>query len=95
MLYEVITRDALADAPGEGRGALAVEVAFEAMADRLVQEDAGPAGAEHHGHLARRGVDRGEVDLGLTHRRVDRVLPRVGGDEAVVGLASAAAERFV
>jgi hypothetical protein len=34
----------LADAAGEGRGALAVEVALQAVADGLVQQDAGPAG---------------------------------------------------
>src|SRR5271156_1704290 len=33
---------------GKGRGLLAVEVAFEAVAHGLVQHHAGPAGAEHH-----------------------------------------------
>jgi hypothetical protein len=36
-------RDALADAAAERRRALAVEVAFEPVADRLVQQDARPA----------------------------------------------------
>ncbi len=36
--------DALADLAGEGRRALAVEIAFEAMADSFVQQHAGPAG---------------------------------------------------
>jgi hypothetical protein len=44
----------LADATREGRGALAIEVALQAVADRLVQQDAGPARAEYHGHRARR-----------------------------------------
>ena len=35
--------DPLAEQAGEGRGLLAVEVALEAVADRLVQQDAGPA----------------------------------------------------
>ena len=48
--------DALADAAGEGAGALAVEIAFEAVADGLVQQDARPAGAEHDGHRAGRRV---------------------------------------
>ena len=47
-------RDPLADPAGESRRALAVEIALEAVADRLVQQHAGPAGAEHHRHLARR-----------------------------------------
>ena len=36
-------RDALADAAGERARALAVEVALKSMADRFVQQDAGPA----------------------------------------------------
>ena len=46
-------RHALADAAGERGGALAVEVALQAVADRLVQQDAGPAGAQHDRHRAR------------------------------------------
>jgi hypothetical protein len=49
-----LARDALADQAGEGARLLAVEVAFQPVADRLVQQDAGPARAEHHGHLAGR-----------------------------------------
>src|SRR5690606_11682455 len=49
-------RHALAHAPGVGAGALAVEVALQAMADRFVQQHAGPAAAEHHRHHAGRGV---------------------------------------
>jgi len=37
-------RDFVSDLPGEGGGALAVEVALQAVADRLVQENARPAG---------------------------------------------------
>src|SRR3546814_3373654 len=37
-----------------GGAALAVEIAFETMADRFVEQHAGPAGAEYHGHFARR-----------------------------------------
>src|SRR5690606_41219918 len=59
----------LADAPREHRGALAVEVALEAVANGLVEQHARPARPEHDGHLARgrgarfeigeRGVDGG------------------------------------
>jgi hypothetical protein len=42
-----------ADAAGEGRTALAVEIAFQAVTDRLVQQDAGPARAEDDRHRAR------------------------------------------
>ena len=36
--------DALPKAPGEGARLLAVEIAFQAMPDRLVQQDAGQPG---------------------------------------------------
>ena len=45
------------------------------MADRLVQQDAGPAGAEHHLHLARRGGDAVEVQKRLAQRLVGGTSP--------------------
>jgi hypothetical protein len=57
--------------PGKGDCALAVEVAFQPVADRLVQQDAVPAGAQHHVHLAGRAGDRVEVDQRLAQRLVD------------------------
>ena len=39
---------------GEGGSAFAVEVGLQAVANGFVQQDAGPAGAEHHLHLAGR-----------------------------------------
>ena len=62
-------------APAERRGLLAVEVALQAVADRLVQQDAGPARPEDHGHLAGRRVDRVQVHQRLAQRLVDRALP--------------------
>ncbi len=61
------------------------------MADRFVQHDAGPAGAEHHVHLAGRRRQGVEVGQRLSHRPVDSVLPRIGDDEALVALAAAVA----
>jgi hypothetical protein len=40
--------------PAKAELPLRLKSPFEAVADRLVQQDAGPAGAEHHGHLAGR-----------------------------------------
>ena len=59
---------ALANAPGVDTGALAVEVAFQAMADRLVQQHAGPAWPQHHRHHPGRGRDRLQVHQGLAQR---------------------------
>ena len=57
--------DLLADAAAEGRDALAIEIGFEAVADGFVQQDAGPAGPEHHGHFAGRRFDRAQLHDGL------------------------------
>ena len=40
--------DAAAHEPGKGRRALAVEIAFQAMADGFMQQDAGPARTQEH-----------------------------------------------
>jgi len=66
---------ALAHEAGEGRGLLAVEIAFEPVADRLVQQDAGPAWPEDHLHFAGGRGDRIQIDEGLAHGFVDAVLP--------------------
>jgi hypothetical protein len=89
---DAFCRDTLADAPGKGRTALAVEVAFESMADGFVQQDAGPAGAQHHGHFAGRGGPGGEVDAGLMHGTF-RIVPQHGVGEVGIVKASAAAGR--
>ena len=81
--------DPLADPAGEGRRALAVEVAFEPVADRLVEQHAGPAGAEHDLHLARRGGDRFEIGQRLGERDVDRPAPRRLLEQAVIEVAPA------
>ncbi len=86
-------RDALAHQAGEGGGLLAVEVAFEAVADRLVQHHAGPAGAEHDVHFAGGRGDRFEIDQRLAHRFVDRVLPALRLDETLIAFAAAEAVR--
>ena len=58
----------LPDQPGEGRGLLAVEVGFEAVAHRLMQQDAGPAGPEDHFHFAGRGGQLRQVAGSLRAR---------------------------
>ncbi|MNQ20466.1 hypothetical protein D3C85_335550 [compost metagenome] len=60
--------DLLAHAPAVGGTALAIEVAFQAMADRLVQQHPGPAGAHHHRQGAGRRGNRLEIDQGLAQR---------------------------
>ena len=63
--------DLLADEPGKRRRLLAIEIRFEAMADRFVQKDAGPAGAKNDFHRAGRGVDRAKLE-----NRLPRTFPR-------------------
>ena len=83
--------DLLAHQAGEGRGLLAVEIAFEPVADRFVQHDAGPAGAEHDIHFAGRRRDRFEIDQRLAHRVVGGAAPVLRFDEALIAFAAAIA----
>src|SRR5262249_56912600 len=77
----------------KGRHALAVEIAFQAVADRFVQENARPAGAQHDGHRSRRGLDRGELEAGLARRLAREALPALVFQEPVEGHTAAAAVR--
>ncbi len=83
-------RDLLADAPRERRATLAVEVPLEAVADRLVEQDARPAGAEHHRHGAGRGRIGAEVHARLMHRLAGVVVQAVVAEPAVVVTPAAA-----
>ena len=82
--------DPLADAAGEGGGALAVEIALEAVADGFVQQDAGPAGAEHHGHGAGGGRTGVQVGDRLVHRLPGVALQHFFAEIAVVVAAATA-----
>ena len=73
--------DTLADAPRERRGALAIEVAFQAVANGFVQQDAGPARAENHGHETRRRGNRIQIHQRLAHRLARERDRFVGGHE--------------
>ena len=84
--------DPLADLAGESARALAVEIAFEAVADRFVQQHAGPAGAEQYGHFASRGGNAFQIDQGLGQSRVDRAIPSFGLEQVVVQPPSTHAE---
>ena len=55
-------RDAFADAPAVERRAAPVEIAFEPVADGLVQQHAAAARSDDHLHLAGRRRDAAEVD---------------------------------
>ena len=80
----------LAHQSGEGRRLLPIEVALETVTDRLVQENAGPAWSEHHGHLAGRRRHRVQVHQGLAQGLVDIALPGRLGD--VLGIAETSAD---
>ena len=81
--------DALAHQPGEGGGLLAVEIAFQPVADGFVQHHARPAGPQHDVHLAGRRGHRVEIDQRLAHGFVDRALPGMRLDEALIAFAPA------
>ena len=67
--------DLLTDAARERGDALAVEVALEPVADRLVQQDARPARTEDDGHRARRRVHGRQLQRRLARRLGGEALP--------------------
>ena len=77
------TGDRLADETGEGGGLLAVEVGFEAVADGFMQQNAGPAGAEHDFHLARGRGHGSELQDRLARGFVGEVFGRLVAVEEV------------
>ncbi|MCY1352550.1 hypothetical protein D9M69_388560 [compost metagenome] len=84
-------RHFLANPPAVGRTALAVEIALQAVADRLVEQHAGPAGAHHHRQGAGRRRLRLEVDQRLAQRLAGVAHGAVLAEEiAVVGTPAAA-----
>ncbi len=74
--------DALADAPGEGGRALAVEIPLQAVAHGLVEQNAGPTRAQHDLHRAGGRVHGLEVDERLAHR-LARIAERAFGIEEI------------
>ena len=79
--------------PANAEVPLRLKSAFEAVADRLVQQDAGPAGAEHDVHRAGRAGHRVEVDEREAHGFVDERLPERREEHAAELEATAAALR--
>src|SRR5882757_8646630 len=58
----------MADAVRECGSALAIEVALETVADRFVQQNAGPTRAQNHGHGPRRRRHRLQIHQRLAYR---------------------------
>src|SRR2546425_139126 len=83
--------DLLAHPSRERRGSLAVEVALEAVADRLVEQDARPARPEHDGHRAGGSVHGAELEDGLARRLPREPAPALVLEEEVERDAPAAA----
>ena len=56
---------------------LAIEIGFQAVADGFVQQDAGPAGTEHHGHFAGRRFHGVQLHDGLARGFAREMLGRL------------------
>src|SRR5690606_25926644 len=82
--------DLLADAAGECGGSLAIEIAFQTVTDRLVQQDAGPARSEHDRHRSRRRGARIQIHDCAAHGLGDELLPAIVLEEFREAVASAA-----
>ncbi|MNZ22966.1 hypothetical protein D3C78_400680 [compost metagenome] len=77
--------DLFAHVAAVGRAALAVEVAFQAMAHRLVQQHPGPARTEHHRQGTGRRRNGFEVDQCLTQGLTGKAHDPFVGEIAVIG----------
>ena len=95
-------RDLLPHQPREGRGLLAVGVALKPVTDRLMQQDAGPAGAKRHIHHPRGRIDGAQVDQRDPERLARLGLPMVWrhqrgkpGSPATAGAAAFAPPVFL
>ena len=64
----------------------------EPMTDCFVQQHPAPAWAEHDRHFACRGRDAFKVDQRLRQRLVDRAVPGLEVEQAIVEVAAANAE---
>ena len=84
--------DALAKQPGEGGCLFAVVIAFQPMADRFMQQNAGPAGAEHHFHLSGGGGHAAKVHQSLAQGFIHAALPGFSTQHPFIGKAPAGAE---
>ena len=63
------------------------------MANRFVQQHAGPAGAEQDGHFPSRGGHAFQIDQRLSQGRVDRAVPGIGLEQVIIEPPSPHAER--
>ena len=90
---DAVGGDLVADAAGECRRALAIEVAFETVTDCFVQQHAGPARTEHDGHAAGRRRHRFEIDQRLAHRFARQRLRAAVGQQFAIAVTAAAAGR--
>lgn len=82
--------DAFADPAGKDAGPLAVEIAFQTVSDRFVQQHARPTVAQNDGHLAGRRRTGFEIGQGLFDGGIDK-LPHQGFIEISQVVASSAA----
>ena len=68
---------AFANSAGENAGFFAVEIAFQTMSDRFVQQHARPAVAQNDGHLAGRRRTGFEIGQGLFDGGIDKPMHQV------------------
>ena len=85
---DALCRHALADTTRKRRAALAVEVAFQSVADGLVQQDARPAGTEHDRHGAGRRRLGSQIYRGLMDGLAGVLVQPFVGEIAVIVAAA-------
>ena len=88
---DIVCGDFLANAIREGRCALAVEITFQSMANRLVQQDTRPARTQHDRHGARRRGHGVQIDQRLAHRFAPMLERGIALQQLIESEAAAAA----
>ena len=74
----------LANPARKSTGALAVEITFEPVANRLVEQDPRPAGPQQHGHLTGWRIDTLQIGERLRQGLIDRAVPGFGREQIVI-----------
>src|SRR5947207_13233303 len=76
-----LRRHPLTDTISKCRGLLPVEVAFESMTDRFMEQNTWPTRTQDYVHCAGRRVSIAQVQNRLTHRRPNVVFDSLGVDD--------------
>src|SRR5438034_11525992 len=83
--------DAFADEPSKSGCLFTIKIGFQSMADRFVQEHAGPAGTKHNFHFTGRGFASVQLQNCLSRRFLGEIFGSLITEEQMQSYPTAAA----